>query len=380
LLQTTVPVYRDAFIRHLLAESPASTVWAGDEYFDPSVRISSYAARHCGRLVNRFFLGRRLAWQQGAFSAARGPATVVLEMNPRILSNWLILTYRRFLRRRTIVWGHAWPRQGPDSKTLLLRMALLRLADAALVYTERDRRDLAARVGIPVFVAPNAVVAASDWAAADHGVPTNIVQIGRLIPSKKPALTLEAWLSVCGALDASAKLIFVGDGPTRASLEAMVQRHEHGDRVEFMGEVTDRRALNDIYANALMSISAGYAGLSLTDSLGYGVPMLRILPRSRSPQPRTANSSRRVTLPLSRGRSFASLSNASYGSLGGRRLQLKFAARTQSRLWCEDSSPRFGLARLSALRLYEDRPHPRVQTPRPPDTSSTARNAKYFSM
>jgi glycosyltransferase involved in cell wall biosynthesis len=274
LLQTTVPAYRDAFVRHLLAESPTSVVWAGDDYFDPSIRLSSYVASRCGRLGNRFLLGRRLAWQQGAFSAARRPAVVVLELNPRILSNWLILLYRRLLRRRTIVWGHAWPRRGPGAKTFLLRMSLLRLADAALVYTERDQRELVARVGTPVFVAPNAVVTSGEWASTEGGNPANVVQVGRLVASKKPALALDAWLSICDELNPSAKLIFVGDGPARLGLESTAARHKHGSRVEFMGEVTSRKTLSRIYADALVSLSPGYAGLSLTDSLGYGVPML----------------------------------------------------------------------------------------------------------
>ena len=274
LLQTTVPAYRDRFVQRLLEESPSFDVWAGDEYFDPSIRLSPRAARVCRHLTNRFFLGRWIEWQQGAFSAARTARTVVLEMNPRILSNWPILIHRRMLGRRSVLWGHAWGRTGGNSKTFLARKTMMRLANAILVYTEREQAQLAPRISTPVFVAPNAVVSVDQWSSGYDGNPLNAVIVGRLVPAKKPALAMEAWLRVCGTLDSSARLVYVGDGPARKALEAKAARHKYVDRVRFMGEVTDRQTLNSVYADAFVTISPGYAGLSLTDSLGYGVPML----------------------------------------------------------------------------------------------------------
>jgi glycosyltransferase involved in cell wall biosynthesis len=195
-------------------------------------------------------------------------------MNPRILSNWPILVYRRMMGRRSVVWGHAWGRAGANSKTFLARITMMRLANAILVYTEREQAQLAARTSTPVFVAPNAVVSVDHWSSGYDGNPLNAVIVGRLVPAKKPALAMEAWLGVCGTLDSSARLVFVGDGPARKALEAKAAGHKYGDRVRFMGEVTDRKTLDSVYADAFVTISPGYAGLSLTDSLGYGVPML----------------------------------------------------------------------------------------------------------
>jgi glycosyltransferase involved in cell wall biosynthesis len=274
LIQTTVPAYRDAFIRHLLEQSSRTLICAGDDYFDPTIRLSPFAATASRRLKNRFLFGRRLEWQRGAFSAVRSARVVVLELNPRILSNWPILLYRRVFGRRTILWGHAWPRRGERASTFLLRVPLLWMANAVLVYTYEDRDRLAARVRRPVFVAPNAVASRGDWSSARGGTHMNAVQVGRLVPAKKPALAIEAWLRVCHKLDSSSSLVVVGDGPMRPQLELLVAGHRYGHRVQFMGEVTDRITLNAVYADALISICAGYAGLSVTDSLGFGVPVL----------------------------------------------------------------------------------------------------------
>ena len=59
-----------------------------------------------------------------------------------------------------------------------------------------------------------------------------------------------------------------------ASLRAKAARSPMADRVEFHGHVSDRAALRGFYATAIASVSPGFVGLSLTQSLGFGVPMI----------------------------------------------------------------------------------------------------------
>lgn len=40
----------------------------------------------------------------------------------------------------------------------------------------------------------------------------------------------------------------------------------------------------DVYANALVSVSPGYVGLSLTQSLSFGVPMLIAIDEAHVPE------------------------------------------------------------------------------------------------
>jgi hypothetical protein len=54
LLQTTLPPYRDAFVQHLLERSPAAQVWVGDEYFDPTIKLSTYIAAVGGSTTGSF--------------------------------------------------------------------------------------------------------------------------------------------------------------------------------------------------------------------------------------------------------------------------------------------------------------------------------------
>jgi glycosyltransferase involved in cell wall biosynthesis len=45
-------------------------------------------------------------------------------------------------------------------------------------------------------------------------------------------------------------------------------------RVDFLGHISDLDHLRSLYSESVVSVSPGYVGLSLTQSLGFGVPML----------------------------------------------------------------------------------------------------------
>ena len=44
--------------------------------------------------------------------------------------------------------------------------------------------------------------------------------------------------------------------------------------IEFKGHISDHDSLRALYGSAIASVSPGYVGLSLTQSLSFGVPMI----------------------------------------------------------------------------------------------------------
>jgi glycosyltransferase involved in cell wall biosynthesis len=255
----------------ILRQRPATRFLCGDTQFDPTVVLSPRIAEICGRLTNHYFMARRLLWQSGAVRAAVAPPVAVLEFNPRILSVWVALVLRRILRRRSVLWGHAWPRSGPSSRSVPVRRMMICLADAVLMYTEQDRRELAPTVPRPVFVAPNAVTSRRATRLVP-GRALDVVQIGRLVEPKRPMLTLEAWLTIAQELPTDARLVFVGTGPEDRLIRDRLSGSPLAHRVVLLGHVSASDVLESVFADALVSVSAGYAGLALTQSFAYGVP------------------------------------------------------------------------------------------------------------
>ncbi|WBM79380.1 glycosyltransferase [Cryobacterium breve] len=80
------------------------------------------------------------------------------------------------------------------------------------------------------------------------------------------------------------RLLIVGEGGERARLVALVSELGGDAVVSFLGQVSEVNELRHLYEDAICSVSPGYVGLSLTQSLGFGVPMLVSRDEPHSPE------------------------------------------------------------------------------------------------
>jgi len=284
LLQLAIADYRDAFMRLLLSSVDGLEVQVGEHYFDASTRTSAavLAMKGVRRIDNRYWLGR-FAWQSLDWRAVLRADVVIAELNPRILSNWCVLLLRRLFGKRTLLWGHAWPRAGGGSRTESLRYRMRRLASGLVLYTESQRRELAQRYGNahPMFVAPNALYGVADMCAS-QGDARDFIYVGRLIRSKKVSLLVDAFAQFVKR-EPDARLHLVGTGEESGMLQAEVQRRAIPN-VVFHGHVADPERLKDLYRGCVAAVSPGYVGLSITQSFSFGVPMIIARQEPHSPE------------------------------------------------------------------------------------------------
>lgn len=287
LVQTVAPHYRQtvfALIREI--ERDGFELIAGAEYFDPTVRTQVQSPDAVRLVRNHFLLGRRVLWQSGCLLDCVRAERVILELNPRILNVWATLLLRRALRRPTTLWGKAWPRAGREARSDTVRNILRRLAGNLVLYTETEAREVTLRnPGVNVTAAPNALYPLSE---ARHSRPAGsrrcFLCVGRLAEVKNPALALEAFALARSQLGEDADLVFVGEGPLREQLERRADELEVGDRVRFTGFVPDLEAMRALYGDAVASVSPARVGLSLVQSLWFGVPMIIAGDERHSPE------------------------------------------------------------------------------------------------
>ena len=190
---TVLPVYRGFCMLELQKLSGGLVrLFAGDSQLDRSVRTGIDPGLYTRLVSLRVF--DRLLVHVGGWRTALGARTTVVDLNPRCATAWLFLMIRRLLGRRTLVWGHLYPREGAASRTVRLRQTMRRLASGTVLYGF-DSIDPALRevAGQPVWVAANALYNANNLHAAHDTTRTDVLYVGRLEANKKVDLLIRAW-------------------------------------------------------------------------------------------------------------------------------------------------------------------------------------------
>ncbi len=285
ILQTVAPDYRKSFFDILHNNFKEKfALYAGSNYFESSVKTDVNIS-YVGDTKNFYFFNRRFLFQFGMWHDALTAKNLVLELNPRILSNWVLLFFRKILRKKTILWGHAWPTNGQNSITDLVRNIMRELSDIIIVYTSRQAKELRKKMlGKRVICAPNALYTKHKMNCSDLEEIYNIIYVGRLTPKKKPLILLKAFQNILNDLPKKAKLFILGEGPEKKDLINFVDKFQLNNRVKILGHIGNYTELYNYYQYALFSVSPGYVGLSITQSFGFGVPMLISKYEKHSPE------------------------------------------------------------------------------------------------
>lgn len=266
--------YRRPVIEDLVnAMGDRLRIYSDSTAVDPSVRVMQ--PPELGIRRARVYSLGGISWQSIPWLEALRADTLLLDLNPRMLNVWILLTLRRLLPgRRTLLWGHAWPRLGRNSRGEHVRRCMRSLSNCIVAYTEsqaQELRDLHPKK--PVVAAPNSLYRRNQFVFDANQDRNTFLYVGRLVAEKKVDLLIDAF----ARLDVERlglRLVIIGDGPERVSLELRASMLGVSESVDFAGHRSDSEFLRGEYSRAIRSISPGYVGLSVTQSLSHGVPML----------------------------------------------------------------------------------------------------------
>jgi len=291
-LQTATPDYRKKVFQYINNHlNEEFSLYSGTEYFEKSVKTDK-SITFLKLIKNHFFLRRKLLFQTGMWQESLKSKVLVLEMNPRIISNWLLLIFRKISRKKTVLWGHAWPRNGKNSNSDKIRQIMRLLADEIVVYTKTQAKELKNKMPNKIIIpAPNAVFYQSEMQISHTPIEeiNDIIYVGRLTKAKKPLILAHAFIKVMDGLPIQSNLIFVGEGEEKLKIENLVSKKELHHKIKVLGHIGDYKKLKELYSKSLFSVSPGYVGLSITQSFGFGVPMLISKNENHSPEIEAVN-------------------------------------------------------------------------------------------
>ena len=285
IIHTVTPDYRTVFFKNIYNSLQGRfELYSGDSYFEPTVTSHKTIKRK--RVKNIFLFNRKLLFQKGIWHLVFINDVIVLELNPRIISNWIFLFVRWVFNKQTYSWGHAWGRKGINSRTDFLRSFMRKLSDGVIVYTNKQKTELQNKMPQKKIIsAPNSLFSRSDMILSeDEGIREDIISVCRLVPTKKILFLVKSFMKGIEKLPINTNLIIVGDGDEKGKIEKFVNDHRLTDRVKLLGHISDYNQLKELYSKAYFSVSSGYIGLSVTQSFGFGVPMLVSKDENHSPE------------------------------------------------------------------------------------------------
>jgi glycosyltransferase involved in cell wall biosynthesis len=156
-----------------------------------------------------------------------------------------------------------------------------RRADKVITLTAGARDDLVDNFGIPIdrifvmrsnaVIDDETIVRLAGWDGDSGRQPGLIVSIGRLSPEKDHVALIRAFALVTTP---GTRLVLVGEGPMRPTIEALIVALGLSDRVELTGQVADPFAW---LMRASLSVTASWfegLGNALIEALACGTPVV----------------------------------------------------------------------------------------------------------
>jgi glycosyltransferase involved in cell wall biosynthesis len=229
--------------------------------------------------------GGRAFWQKKLGVQLTRGDVLIINGNPRILSNYPLWVIAKLRGVPVVWWGHGWS-AGSRGRRAGFRQSIMRFADAVLLYTEREREDYLALGFVPgrTYALNNGLdVAQIDSASAEYD-PAHIegfrranglnscrywcVFIGRLSRKSEIGLLIESLPTIRNDIG----LIIMGDGPCSDNAATRARKLGVASRVVWAGAQFDERVVAPWMACASAFVYPGAVGLSLIHAMAYGLP------------------------------------------------------------------------------------------------------------
>ncbi len=280
LQQRVLPEYRAAFFDELaLSCLQGLSVFAGSPRSDEAIETArGLSIANYSRAVNlHLFRGRAYIYYQLGLLLWLNrwqPRVLVIETNPRNISNALAINWMHVRGRPVVGWGLGISHGNPI--TSIIQNRLLKRLDAVIAYSNAAAQQYidAGLCAGKVFVAANAVTRRPANPPVDRpdvfteGKP-HLLFVGRLQPRKRVDVLLQALAAL--PAEEQPRLTIVGDGPDRTRLEQLAWSIY--PKTVFTG-ARHGADLEPYFANADLFILPGTGGLAVQQAMAHTLPVI----------------------------------------------------------------------------------------------------------
>jgi glycosyltransferase involved in cell wall biosynthesis len=290
--QPVIPEYRVSFFTelHRRPEINLEVFAAMSAHGSPDTPQSTF--EFCFHPISfTSFFNNKLAWQGRLVVPLyfRQGDVLVICGNPRYLSNYPLILAAKKQGLGIVWWGQG---HTPGSKKIneSIKWHIMRLADIVLLYTDKEAENFR-QSGFPphrVYAANNTIDVSSiesarmDWTSdrleefrREKGIQgsKNLIFCGRLTQKARLEDALQA-MAILLLKDPSYRLIIIGDGPERDSLQARARELNLGQKVIWLDSLYEQNMLAPWFLSAIVFMYPGSIGLSLMHAFAYSLPVI----------------------------------------------------------------------------------------------------------
>lgn len=273
--QRVLPRYRVPFFERLAADCARLTVMAGmprpQEAIVPAQALDRADWLH---LKNRHIAGGAfyLLAQPDLIPSLESlsPNVLVLEANPRYLTNWRAQTWAKAAGIPVLGWGLG--AEAAGWATSAMWRLFLRGFDGMIAYSSRGTRAYQ-RFGVPADRVVLALNAAGPPPRAPASPRTGsvgrlrVLYVGRLQRRKR----IDTLLQACSTMAGTTAVTIVGDGPERAALESLASTVL--PEAHFTGHLEGPR-LEEAFSDADLFVLPGTGGLAVQQAMAHGLAVV----------------------------------------------------------------------------------------------------------
>tara|TARA_R100001143_G_C3361083_1_gene135898 strand:- start:22121 stop:23152 length:1032 start_codon:yes stop_codon:yes gene_type:complete len=159
---------------------------------------------------------------------------------------------------------------------LKVKLSIAKRGNPIIFYNKKIRRDFI-KYGLNrknLFVANNTFHIDNRIQCYLHEKKDYILFVGSLDLRKQNEILIKAFANILDKIPKSIKLVLIGDGEDKERLISLNNNLRLNGRVFFPGKITNASKLEEFYKRAIVSVSFGQAGLSVLQSMAYGVPFV----------------------------------------------------------------------------------------------------------
>jgi glycosyltransferase involved in cell wall biosynthesis len=273
IVQPAVPKYRVTFIEKIMTIYPIKVYATKSDFLGVHTVLNSKKLILSSGFIN---LLNQVYWHKDLplFSPYKKDDIVLINGNPRILNYMFLFLFLRVRGIKTVWWGHGFS-AGSFGWLAKIRIKLMKLATAVLLYTDKEKEKLS----IANCHALNNGLDSSEIKKCIKKVTItreinplefNLVFVGRITEKANFDLLLKAM----SLANPNVHLNVIGSGDKIDYYKATADELEISDKVHWHGALFDEMEIAKVMLSSQAFIYTGSVGLSLIHAFNYGLPAI----------------------------------------------------------------------------------------------------------